>query len=231
MQPEPFSPQSEPPPTQRPQKVDVEKQQHLAIRRSKASSWHTVKPAVSVATFIIGVIIAATAINAFIFQSYYVEGTSMTPTLHDNDRLIIDKTGHSVANLQGKAYVPERGDIVVLNSNLPDPSRTGTTEQLIKRVVGLPGERVVVENGIINIFNNEKPEGFNLDKNLHLALQPTFTTNRIDARLGEDELFVAGDNRGPGGSLDSRTFGPVDASSIEGRLWARIFPLPDATLF
>lgn len=209
-------------------KIDVVRPTPLRIGH-QPSSWQGLKPVAGVASFVIGVLVVATAINAFVFQSYYVEGTSMAPTLGDNDRLIIEKTGHSFARLKGQPYVPERGSIIVLNSSLPDPNSPGGYEQLIKRVVGLPGERVVVSDGVITIFNDLNPEGINPDTLEGLRLEPTFTSERIDVRLGSDEVFVTGDNRGPGGSLDSRTFGPVDVRDIEGRLWARLFP--DARIF
>lgn len=199
--------------------------------RKQSNAWYGLRSALSVMTFIFGVIVAAGALNAFVFQSYYVEGTSMTPTLHDDDRLIIDKTGHSLAEIKGQPYVPGRGDIIVLQSNIPSPGHPGEREQLIKRVVGLPGERVVVESGTLTIFNEANPDGFNADTVLDLQLAPTFAEERIEAVLGEHEVFVTGDNRARGGSLDSRSFGPVDVNSIEGRLWARIFPFSDVRIF
>lgn len=193
-----------------------------------ARRWHYVKPILSVVGFVLGVTVSAMAINTFVFQSYYVEGSSMTPTLHDHDRLIIDKVGHSIAGVQGKSFVPERGDIIVLNNVVPDGTKR---EQLIKRVIGLPGERVVVEKGSVTVYNGEHPNGFAADKELGLTLAETFSMTKVEVILGQDEVFVLGDNRGPGGSLDSRTFGPVKTDAIEGRLWARIFPLTDVTLF
>lgn len=203
--------------------------QPLSINQRRHSAWYSFKPAISVATFIIGVIVVATGINAFVFQSYYVEGTSMSPTLHDDDRLIVSKAGHSFADLQGEPYIPARGDIVVLDSELP--STGGRADQLIKRIIGLPGERVHVENGNITVFNDANPEGFNVDTALGLELAPTFSTSSIDIQLAANEVFVTGDNRGPGGSLDSRSFGPVKLESLQGRLWARIFPFSDAEIF
>lgn len=195
----------------------------------KTNPWQQLKPVISVITFVVGVVVAATLINAFVFQSYYVEGTSMTPTLQDHDRLIIDKFSRSVSTVQGKPYVPERGQIVILDSTFRD--RQGNPEQLIKRVIGLPGERVVIENGIITIYNQAYPKGFDVDKSLNLSLAPTFSSEPIDVLLAENEIYVIGDNRAPGGSLDSRSFGPIDIKNIEGRLWARIFPFNEARTF
>jgi len=155
----------------------------------------------------------------------------MNPTLHDDDRLIIDKTASSFAHLQGKQYTPSRGDIIVVNDSSDGGATGAAGGQLIKRVIGLPGERVVVENGVITVFNDEFPGGFNADEQLQLRLDPTFSLQRVEAVLGSNEVFVTGDNRGPGGSFDSRVFGPIDVNTIEGRLWARIFPLTDVRIF
>lgn len=196
---------------------------------SETNVWQQLKPIVSVVTFVVGVVITATLINAFVFQSYFVEGTSMTPTLHNHDRLIIDKFSRSFSFVQGKPYVPGRGQIAILDSTLRD--RQGQPEQLIKRVIGLPGERVVIQNGIVTIYNHDFPAGFDADKTLGLNLGPAFTSEPVDIMLGETEIYVIGDNRSPGGSLDSRSFGPVDIKNIEGRLWARIFPFGDMRTF
>ncbi len=181
------------------------------------------KAFLSVVIFIVGVVIAAALINQFIFQSYYVDGTSMTPTLRNNDRLIIDKIERTGAMITGHQYVPERGQIVVLDSSLVD--QYGRNEQLIKRVIGLPGERIIIgNNGMPKIFNKEHPEGFDVDKSLGLNLASTFVDTRLDVTIPAGSIFVMGDNRAPGGSFDSRSFGPVQTKDIQGRLLARIFP-------
>ncbi len=178
----------------------------------------------SIILFVAGVIVAATLINQFVFQSYYVDGTSMTPTLQNNDRLIIDKVERSVARAQSRAYVPTRGQIVVLDSSLIDQS--GHNEQLIKRVIGLPGEHIIIgSDGAVMIKNKDNPNGFNANDALGLHLAPAYVDTPIDLVIPSNEVFVMGDNRGPGGSFDSRSFGPIDTSKIEGRLLARIFPL------
>jgi signal peptidase I len=181
------------------------------------------KAFLSVLTFVVGIIIAATLINQFIFQSYYVDGTSMTPTLQNNDRLIIDKVERTVALAQGKHYVPKRGQIVVLDSSLVD--QTGHKEQLIKRVIGLPGEAVTISDGTVTIKNKDHPEGFNVNQTLGLNLESTYVDSPISITIPDNQVFVMGDNRAPGGSFDSRSFGPIDTNKIQGRLLVRIFPL------
>jgi signal peptidase I len=189
-----------------------------------------IKGILSLLVFAAGILVAAFLINQFIFQSYYVEGTSMTPTLQNNDRLIISKVEHTLATIQGKPYIPNRGQIVVLDSSIV--GLNGQKEQLIKRVVGLPGERIHIESGTVIITNAQNPNGFDVTKQLGLTnLQATYSDGVIDITVPQGQVYVMGDNREQGGSYDSRSFGPIDGNKIQGRLWARILPLENAQLF
>lgn len=190
---------------------------------------HRLRSFLSFVIFVAGIFVAAFLINQFIFQSYYVEGTSMQPTLQNDDRLIIDKVGRTMALAQGKPYIPARGEIIVLDSSIVDAG--GDHEQLIKRVIGLPGETVVIENNTVVIINPEFPKGFKVDESLGLALEETFVGGPIRTTVPEGQVYVMGDNRGKNGSYDSRAFGPITADKIEGRLWARILPITEAQLF
>jgi signal peptidase I len=183
----------------------------------------------SMLLFVAGVVVAAFLINQYVFQSYYVDGTSMTPNLQNDDRLIIDKVEKTWAGLQGKPYIPERGQIVVLDSSIIGVG--GREEQLIKRVIGLPGDTVHIENGVVTVKNKDRPEGFNIDKELGINVQPTFSASTLDVVVPQDHVFVMGDNRVENGSYDSRAFGPIESSKLVGRLWARILPLDKAQLY
>lgn len=184
---------------------------------------------ISVIAFFATVVVAAMAINAFVFQSYYVDGTSMVPTLDNDDRLIIDKVSKTSAVIQGKPYIPKRGEIVVLDSAILD--QYGHEEQLIKRVIGLPGDRLRISEGVITVFNAQNPNGFNVDQQLGLQLSPTFVESPVEITVPEDHVFVMGDNRGINGSFDSRSFGPVASDKIQGRLAMRIFPFNNTRVF
>ncbi len=189
-----------------------------------------IKGIVSFLLFTTGIFLAAFLINQFIFQSYYVEGTSMTPTLQNNDRLIISKVERSLAAVQSQPYIPERGQIVVLDSSIVGIN--GQKEQLIKRVIGLPGDQVHIENGVVTITNALHPDGYDITSALGLTnLQPTYVETPIDLIVPGGHVYVMGDNRVQGGSQDSRMFGPIASKDIQGRLWARILPLDKAQLF
>ena len=188
------------------------------------------KSILSFFVFTAAIFVAAFLINQFIFQSYYVEGTSMTPTLQNDDRLIISKVERTLAAVQGKPYIPDRGQIVVLDSSIV--GLNGQHEQLIKRVIGLPGDRVHIEGGIVIITNSEHPEGYDVTNDLGLTnLQATYSDGPIDLTVPEGQVYVIGDNREQGGSYDSRAFGPIDGNKIQGRLWGRILPLDKAQLY
>lgn len=162
----------------------------------------------------------------FVFQSYVVDGSSMEPTLQNGNRVFILKLPKTIDNLRGKEFVPTRHEIIVFKK----PSDTET--QLIKRVIGLPGDRVVVRDGKITIYNADNPGGFDPDANTDYGSTLEYTVGNVDIVVGENEMFVCGDNRAPGGSLDSRSgLGLVPVQNIVGRLWIRYWPMSEFKVF
>ncbi|MBA2278957.1 signal peptidase I [Candidatus Saccharibacteria bacterium] len=174
--------------------------------------------------------ILALAITAYVFQSYEVDGPSMKPTLQHRDRLIIWKAGRTWAKITRGEYVPERASVIVfVKKGLYDFS-SNKEKQLIKRVIGLPGDHVVVKDNAITIYNDENPDGFNPDKTLEYGASITkLTEGNVDLTVGPGEIFVAGDNRT--NSLDSRYFGTVAVGDIIGTLSVRILPISEAEKF
>lgn len=167
--------------------------------------------------------IVALFLTAFVFQSYQVDGPSMETTLYNNDRLIVWKVPKTWSRITGHAYIPNRGDVVIFVEREIDGFDSGPGKQLIKRVIGLPGERVVVKDNVATVYNQEHPEGFQPDKTLPYGNVIQETTINTDVTVPKDQVFVMGDNRG--NSLDSRTFGPVAAKDIVGKLIVRVWPL------
>ncbi len=152
----------------------------------------------------------------------------METTLQNQDRLIVWKVPRTIARLNDHAYIPLRGDIVIFVKRGIAEGVGIRDKQLIKRVIARPGERVVVSNGAITVYNKEHPDGFNPDTSGTYKIQQT-TMGDVDIVVPEGEVFVCGDNRG--NSLDSRTFGPVPADDIVGKLTFRIFPFNKAKSF
>jgi len=185
----------------------------------------------STIAIILGAVLVAGFMMLFVFRSYQVDGPSMEPTLYNNDRLIIWKVPRTWARITGHPYIPKRGDIIVFaERGLTTPD--GSSKELIKRVIGLPGDRVVIENGRTKVYNKAHPDGYNPDTTLPYGKGLDLTMNteeKIDETVGNGQVFVMGDNRN--NSLDSRVFGPVDAGDIVGKLVLRVFPLGDVERF
>jgi signal peptidase I len=174
----------------------------------------------------------AILLTVYVFQSYQVDGPSMQNTLHNGDRLIVWKLPRTWARITGHQYVPKRGDIIILSeSGLSNYGDTQDTKQLVKRVIGLPGDHIVIKNNAITVYNKQYPNGFKPDTTLPYgqngAIPPTM--NNLDLTLSSTQLFICGDNRPD--SLDSRIFGPIQTKQVVGKLVARVFPLPDAKRF
>ncbi len=183
---------------------------------------------VSIALFIAGVAIFYFFVQGFLIRTYLVDGQSMQSTLQNGDRLIIDKVPRTLSKITGHAYIPHRGDIIIFNESGLVLGSSGE-KQLIKRVVGLPGERVVVKNGNLSIYNQAHPGGYEPDKTGLYHIDASYTPGNLDITLGADEIFVCGDNRA--NSEDSRYFGAVKADKIVGKLSLRILPLSKAQRF
>lgn len=183
----------------------------------------------------VGIILLALAfafiIITYVFRSYAVDGPSMEPTLQNQDKLIVWKVPRTWAMITGHQYVPKRGDIIVFNEANLSVCGQDTSRQLIKRVIGLPDNKVVIKNGNVYIYDHNHPNGFNPDTQLGFNknnfLQPTTPNETI--QLNSHQLFVLGDNRPI--SCDSRYFGPINTSQVIGQLVLRILPLSKAQEF
>lgn len=187
------------------------------------------RDALSIVIVLVAALVLAWGLISFVFQSYQVDGPSMQTTLHNSDHLVVWKVPRTWARITGHSYIPKRGDIIVFNEpGLADYGQ-GSNKQLIKRVIGLPGDRVVVKNGSITIYNKANPKGFDPDKTLSYGKVIPTTSGNIDITLGSNQIFVCGDNRPD--SLDSRVFGPVDVNNVVGKLVVRVLPLNDAKIF
>lgn len=195
----------------------------------KKSGWDRWKGTLStMAVFIIAPLIAF-LLTAFVFQSYEVDGPSMEPTLQNQDRLIVWKLPRTISRITGNDYMPARGDIVIFIKHGIEEFDPSQDKQLIKRVVALPGERVVVRGTEVTVYNSEHPEGFNPDtQNDYKHIVGNASAN-IDLVVPEHEIFVMGDNRP--NSLDSRAFGAVPVKDVVGTLAYRIFPINKAESF
>lgn len=162
--------------------------------------------------------------------NFRVDGLSMEPNLDSGQMLLVNRQiyfhfdANEILNVlpfverEGENIIyplhpPQRGDIVVF-----DPPVNGTTKPYIKRVIGLPGERITIHDGKVFVNGEELDEPY---------IEGTSTTwpNGDPARelvVPENYLFVLGDNRN--NSTDSRTFGPVSMESVIGKAWISYWP-------
>lgn len=194
--------------------------------KDQRSGWHEFFSTVGI---LLAALAVALFIIAFVFRSYQVDGPSMQNTLHSDDKLIIWKVPRTWARITGHPYIPKRGDIVVFTETGLSQFGQSDTKQLIKRVIGLPGDRVVVSDGKYTIYNKQHPDGFDPDTTLPYGKNIPYTQGNVDVTLGPDQLFVSGDNRP--NSLDSRSFGPIDANQVIGKLVLRVLPIGNAQVF
>lgn len=152
-------------------------------------------------------------IKTFIMQPFLVQQQSMQPTIEPYDYIIVDRFTYQFLR------EPTRGEVIVFRSKEDD-------RYLIKRIIGLPGERILVENNTTTVFNIENKNGMKLNE---AYVKNVAVNTKVDKTLGEKEYFVMGDNRPA--SLDSRMIGAVTREQITGRTFLRLFPFTNISLF
>lgn len=154
----------------------------------------------------------------FLVQPHQVNGLSMYSTFDNGDLVLTDKISYKLGQ-------PKRGDVVILHAPPDAHCPEGTGCDFIKRLIGLPGEKVEIKNSGIYIDGIKLPEPYIAEDNE--TLPGAFTENGA-ITLGPDEYFVCGDNRMH--SSDSRTWGPIHKSDLVGRAFVRYWPLNKVNL-
>lgn len=165
----------------------------------------------SAGSFILYVIIAfgiALLMRLFVAEPFIVQGSSMEPTFYDYHYLIVDRLVYAFG-------APVRGDVVVFK--LPRMEK----RDLIKRIIGVPGDTVSIEGSTVTITNAAHPTGFVLNEP-YLDPANVSQNDHVSVTLGNDEYFVLGDNRRV--SADSRSWGKLPRQNIIGRVDVRLFP-------
>ena len=176
---------------------------------------------------------AALLIKTFLLQAFFIPSASMEPTLREGDRVLVEKVTYRFGG-------PDRGDVIVFERDLPgltgtdaeDESvfsdignafrelfgfPTGTTEDYIKRVIGVEGDTVEGRDGEVLVNGRRIEEPYLPEGVKTLPFEPF--------EVPEDMLFVMGDNRGA--SDDSRSFGPVEVDKVIGHAFSVIWPPSD----
>ncbi|HZK33117.1 MAG TPA: signal peptidase I [Tissierellaceae bacterium] len=155
---------------------------------------------------IVTAIVIAFFIKTFIFNTTYVLGNSMYPTLHEKDRLFANKISLYFSN-------PSKGDIVIIKA--PDSPK----KDYIKRIIGVEGDIVEIKSGKVYVNGNLLEEDY-LEKNSY-----THIYGEGFWEVPKGSIFVLGDNRNEGASKDSRYFGYISEKSVKGVTGFRYFPL------
>lgn len=210
------------------------------------------KDVLSLIALIVAIVLCTMFLNTYIYRSYNVVGGSMENTLHNDDRVIVNRAAVSWAHFLGQEYIPERGQIIVFMNEDEAAAKefkatgiehpmTCTTpsnvsdQYIIKRVIAFPGERVTVKDGIMTIYNDEHPEGFVYDNTWRVSATDgpkEYTSGEVDVTVPAGELFVSGDNREGSNSWDSRNgLGTIPYCRVIGPVLFRLFPFDSIRSF
>jgi signal peptidase I len=176
-----------------------------------------------VLSYVVALVIGLVLVT-FLFTTVSIWGNSMMPTLRDNERVFVPKYESWLRRAGLGAY--KRGELIYFRppAGVAAPALRvpllglGFPSFLVKRIVGLPGERLSIEGGVVYIDGQALDESF-------LGRGRRNAERLAELIVPDNAYFVMGDNRGPSGSLDSRRFGPVPEEAIAGRVSFVLWPL------
>ncbi len=209
----PPEPSAAPPPSRSPADSSAGPADETGAKKPKRA---TKKAVIEWVVLISSALIIALVVKAFLFQAFYIPSDSMVPTLKTNDRVIVNKLSYHL-------HPVHRGDIVVFTTPKGSDGKPidPTIKDLVKRVIGLPGETVSDKDGHVYVNGKALPESYLPSGTISDCA--AFKANCFPAGpLPADRYWVMGDNRA--GSRDSRSFGAINKSEIVGRVFLRIWP-------
>ena len=160
-------------------------------------------------------LVAVAAIKYFLIQPFIVNGASMEPNFYNGDYLLVDEISYNFKD-------PSRGDVIVFRAP-QNPS-----VYYIKRIVGLPGEKIEINDDSVKIYDKENLFGFEIDEP-YLQNKKGIWGGHASMTLKDGQYFVLGDNRL--NSLDSRYWGALNKADIIGLVKLRLWPINDFSIF
>jgi len=170
-------------------------------------------------------------VRVFLFQPFFVQGSSMEPNFHDAEYLVVNEFGYKNTTIKFGGIIDsslrpfrslERQDVVVFRYP------KNPEQFFIKRIIGLPGESVEIRQGKVLIYNTDHPDGYVLNESDYLGAN-VLTTDMEKTEVGMDAYFVMGDNRMS--SYDSRALGPIKKDKVIGRVVLRAWPVDKFTVY
>ncbi len=215
------------------------------------------KDLLSLAAFVVAIVVGTLFLNTYIYRSYNVVGSSMENTLQNDDRVIVNRAAVSWAHFTGNEYIPDRGQIIVFMNEDEEAAKaykeagienpvtctvpTNVKDQyIIKRVIAFPGERVTVKDGILKVYQwdeekNDWNDGTVYDEEWRTSETEgpkKYTSGEVDTIVPTGELFVSGDNREGSNSWDSRNgLGTIPFCRVIGPVSFRLYPFDSMRTF
>jgi len=189
--------------------------------RRKGALESSIKTLIEWVAVAVGALAVALLIKAFLLQAFYIPSASMVNTLHEDDRVLVNKLSYRLGDI-------DRGDIIVFEK---PPGAGGDIQDFIKRVIALPGETITLVSGDVYIdgvlLDEPYTEGQETSPRAAAITSEGCTNDPAQDRctLANGWFFVMGDNRG--NSTDSRAFGPIREETVVGRAFLKVWPLSD----
>jgi len=191
------------------------------VPRRKSGLESSIKTLIEWVAVAVGALAVALLIKAFLLQAFYIPSASMVNTLHEDDRVLVNKLSYRLGDI-------DRGDIIVFEK---PPGAGGDIQDFIKRVIALPGETITLVSGDVYIdgvlLDEPYTEGQDTSPRAAAIVSAGCTNDPAEDRctIADGWFFVMGDNRG--NSTDSRAFGPIQEETVVGRAFLKVWPLSD----